>query len=74
MNYNEHARHIHQVNRGQDQHLVKHEPSAINFYCYSEGPYHAAHLFHCAHNFYPFGATVVNMATGKKTKLKHHDK
>lgn len=68
--FNTWAQHVHRVKQGETQHLVNHEPSNIKFYCYSEGPYHAAHLFHCQHGFYPFGATIVDLSKGKKVKLK----
>lgn len=70
-NYNEWARYVNSVVRqNETAHEVNDEKNNRRFYCYADGPYHAAHLYFCKFGAYPYGATITNKVNGKKIKLR----
>lgn len=68
--FNEWARYVRDtaINPQRAAHEVS--INGLKYVYYSDGAYHAAHLYQCEHGTYPMGATITNLINRKKTILK----
>jgi hypothetical protein len=68
--FNEWARYVRDtaINPQRAAHEVS--INGLKYVYYSDGAYHAAHLYQCEHGVYPMGATITNLINRKKTILK----